>query len=174
MSREIKFRVWDTRQHVMRSGDAFNLSLDGDVYFNLLGGVSKMDANCRDQVVEQWTGLNDRNDTPIYEGDIILIGPANFESILLNPEEVAAGGIPIYEEHTDKPLPAPDVVYAKAAVRWDQSMCEYRYDYLWLCDEWAKYPRPASGKLGLGLYTLEVVGNIHEQEQFAGKQESAE
>jgi hypothetical protein len=185
MSREIKFRVWDTTDHPsvarMNAYDPrWAVSCDGKVLIRAHDSIAEdnvwVDARLfelNSLIVEYSTGLHDRNGTPIYEGDIVLIGPANFESTLLNPEEAAAGDIPIYEVFTDKPLPAADVIYAKGVVRWDQSLCEYRCDYVWLCDSWAE-SGVAGGKLAHNDFTYEVVGNIHEQEQPAAKQESEE
>jgi uncharacterized phage protein (TIGR01671 family) len=62
--REIKFRAWDTRiQQMYRVGDEYGTRhpLDCCVY-----------AHARQPVIlQQFTGLHDRNGREIYEGDII-------------------------------------------------------------------------------------------------------
>lgn len=69
MSRVIKFRCWDENKKRMQYGDEFLLRLNGDVIF---GSVSPMgDQFCRDQVIEQFTGLKDKAGREIYEGDIV-------------------------------------------------------------------------------------------------------
>lgn len=55
--REIKFRAWDGNQHKYHYVDLFD---------------SKMPSNWRDwYVVEQFTGITDKNGLEIFEGDIL-------------------------------------------------------------------------------------------------------
>lgn len=93
--RKLKFRVWDLYEKKYYYHDKgyqghYVLSLDGE-FTNLHNGVGG-----REVVVEQSTGLIDKNKTAIFEGDIVKIHDEQlakvvweagaFAAILLAPE----------------------------------------------------------------------------------------
>lgn len=67
MSREIKFRFWDGRkeEYVNLANKEFKFTPDSKEPWILTFGFSKQ------FIVEQYTGLKDKNGKEIYEGDLV-------------------------------------------------------------------------------------------------------
>ena len=73
MNREIKFRVWSTSGS--RWVEDVRIDSQGGLYPTLANGDYDWNIDCLRLVVQQYTGLKDRNGKEIYEGDICRLVP---------------------------------------------------------------------------------------------------
>lgn len=66
--RELKFRIWEERE---KAYDTWSYILDesGNLCRNVYGALIGCDK--KDYIVEQYTGLKDKNGKEIYENDIV-------------------------------------------------------------------------------------------------------
>lgn len=71
--RTIKFRVWysDCQKWLTTNCGRFVIDQTGNLFFKYIG-ESELELIC-DSVIEQFTGLTDKNGKEIYEGDIVNV-----------------------------------------------------------------------------------------------------
>lgn len=67
--RELRFRIWDNGEMFYETGEAYAIRFDGVV--GRFNETTDHYNTIADPKIMQWTGLRDRYNTRIYEGDIV-------------------------------------------------------------------------------------------------------
>ena len=97
MNREIKFRVWcPTSKHFSTQPW---LSCDGLMLkWEHTGDIQTLtDIRFDNYVIQQYTGIKDKNAKEIYEGDILKLNELNYEVMYVDGQYIAT--CPYYNKH---------------------------------------------------------------------------
>lgn len=140
MQRQIKFRVWNKKRSFF--DNEFIITQDGEICCSPLG-ESLFFINGNDYVVQQFTGLFDKNNKEIYEGDVVKTDPDHSVAKLKARRES--------EECTE---------YTKGQVRWVN-------EGFMVCQEYIRATRISEySACGCCPCGLEIIGNIFENPEL--------
>lgn len=100
MNREIKFRAWNDHKKEWYAPELIKVSLD----FSMIGlccgpdhGYIFEDTTSWKVIIQQYTGLKDKNGKEIYEGDILKLNELNFEVMYVDGQYIAT--CPYYNKY---------------------------------------------------------------------------
>ena len=90
--RELKFRVWSKKQKTYDYKYPFNVSgsfyiAQNGVLLSDYGNVITPEVKQNDFVIERFTGLRDKNDHMIYEGDIVSEHNGDLKGVVKQAED---------------------------------------------------------------------------------------
>ena len=137
--KEIKFRVWNKKWSSFHNRRSLSMYPDGT--FDSLPITSHEEyANPEDFIIQQYTGLTDRNGQEIYEGDILTVY-RTFEPYKEDTMGGESGGFNWYSK------------VEQGKVFWSEMTCGFMIEYSGYDD---------IERMGSWNHRFEVVGNIFE------------
>ena len=163
MNRLIKFRVWDNKKKIwldktdfcIYNGDAQEVEIGGTEYLyngssynplkfveNDIGGLY-----CnRNLIIQQYTGLNDKNGEEIYEGDIVKINRCYTRPFVNEKQQID------YRFIDDGEVEVGQVLWGWNSQKYLVSYEHIRYDDI------EDFDKPS--------HKVEVIGNIFENPEL--------
>ena len=134
----MKYRIWDKKEKMyVQDYDDFFVNPDGEIYIvDLYEGINRF---CKPDryVIEQYTGLKDKNGKEIYKGDIVYFSVFDYNGLdtqYLGIVKFANGKWEIWNNEKDE--------------YYD---CDGAFDLYWVKEQDDE---------------LEIIGNIHENAEL--------
>ena len=143
--KELKFRVWEERENAYDTW-SYILDSNGNLFRNVYGALIGCDKE--DYIVEQYTGLKDKNGKEIYEGDIV---EAPIYGVWTTGNSDAIFGDKIW----------------KLLVIWSDADCGFLFKVIGSKNQ----PNRVYDILDQRLGAFVVIGNIHENADLLEKKE---
>ena len=158
MDRDIKFRAWNKRDKYMQDVAELSWRHGGlhveDAGVHIGNGWVTINPDCKElvgvepnAVLEQFTGLYDCNDKPIYEGDILVVPDTWTEHIMDD------GSGPIEDSNHLAPVVFCEQAFGVMLLETADYLDKGFASFLFLAGE-------------VGLEKIEIVGNIHENPEL--------
>ena len=138
--RELKFRAWDIEEKILVP--VCQIQWDDGV-IDISAGGHWHDEMVGRYILEQFTGLKDKNGVEIYEGDVLEFSDKRVwyhNDLVFKSTEVRNA---IISDYVNYPM-------ERRVVSLDWDSCAY--EWLYPCDDFALY--------------WEVIGNIHENNEL--------
>jgi len=145
MNRPIKFRVWDTMEKrfiYLYSPNQQHFIIDLNGQFHNLQNGSGGD----DYVIQQYTGLKDKNNDLVYDGDIVKIKRCYTRPFVNSKNEID------YKFIDDGEIEVGQVLWAPFCQKYIVSYEHFRYD------DTEDFDTPS--------HRVEVIGNIFEHSEL--------
>lgn len=127
------------------------ITCDGENYFWDLTNHKK-----EELIVQSFTGLQDKNNKNIYEGDILLCYPDNTALVKIESDVYFA------DESLPK-RPEIDLVIYKGTVRYNPEFCCFELKTI-------NHPIVAASQLSRTKFLYEIIGNIFENPELIKNQ----